>query len=245
MDDQNTTTDDESVDTGAEALPETQSESAEEVTSESTEDSSEGADAAQPETDDKLKKFADSKGISLDTESEIKSAKIALNSQQEFTRKRQTNSKLEKAMDEGITQEVEARGLSDDDRVDIARLKAKMTVRDFWDSNPDAKTYEPQMVKILQSKPHLAGDLESLFAVALRDGGNTETLKSEGGRRALESLASKQRATSPTGSAISSAPSSKTITRAEINQHLQAGDTAWYNKNQTKINQLVAEGKLQ
>lgn len=249
MDDQ-TTTEEVVADAGAEkALPEeSQTETAEETASETAtaEETSTGEEEASvPETDEKLQKYAKSHGIELDSPSAIKAAQIAMDNQAEYSRTKQQKSELEKTIDKGITEEAEARGLSDDDRVDIARIKAKLTVREFFDATPDAKPYEKQMIELLGSNPHLAGDLEGLYAKALLKSGNVESLKSEGGRKALESLASKQRATAPTGSAVNSSTSTQSITRAEINRRLQSGDTDWYAKNQAKINQLVAEGKLQ
>lgn len=251
MDDQTTTEETVEQSTGAqEALPEeTTQESAEQTASESTEveETSTGEETQEPslpDADEKLQKYAKSHGIELDSPSAIKAAQIAMNNQAEFHRTKQQKSELEKVIDNGITEEAEARGMTDDERLDIARIKAKLTVREFFDATPEAKTYEKQMIELLGDNPHLAGDLEGLYAKALLKSGNSETLKLEGAKEALQSLAGKQRAAAPAGAAVNSNTSPQKITRDLIRQKTQAGDVNWLEKHQNEINQAVAEGTL-
>lgn len=129
---------------------------------------------------------------------------------------------------------------------DVVRLIVKDKVRDFFDQNPAARQMESDMVKELSQRPHLAGDLEALYAVVKSRTDNSESLRSEGSRQALETLASKQRTSAPSGAAVNPAVSAKpTITRSLINQKMQAGDYAWLDKNDSEINRLAAEGRLQ
>jgi ribosome-binding ATPase YchF (GTP1/OBG family) len=253
MDDQ-TTTDSPVEDSGAQgALPEQQETTAvADVTDQSaTSESQEGEQDSLPQVDEKLENFA--KGIGIEdtselSEREIKLLKVAKDNQAEYQRTRQKASELEKNMqsvaDEEETQYEQSTGqpLSDTDRL-VRKLYIKDNLRSFFDANPNAREYEAKMAQIVTEKPHLAGDLDSLYAVARAN--DAESLKSQGGREALESLAGKQRATAPTGSATNSMAGKAKITRSEINSRLQSGDTKWYSENLAEINKMVAEGTLQ
>jgi hypothetical protein len=177
---------------------------------------SEGGEKPVPEVDDKLLSFAKGQGIedvSELSERELKLLKVARDNQAEFQRNRQKATELEKNLSQ----------VSDESAEDIAiqtgqdpelikrlqRIEVRDQVRDFWDTNPDAKKYESQMIEILQAKPHLAGDLESLYATALVKSGSLDAVKSQGKREALESLAQKQQATAPIGNATNSGTAPK------------------------------------
>jgi hypothetical protein len=244
-----TITEEPIVESGAQdALPESQSvDTAVETTSESTDnESSEGAEAL-PEVDEKLQSFAKGQGIENVaelSEREQKLLKVAYDNNAGYQRNRQKASELEKGLTQRVDEEAEYQGLQDDDRIVLHKMAVKQAVRDFWDENPEAKNHEKQMIEVLADNPHLAGDLEALYGKALLRSGASDTLKSEGGREALNRLANKQRAASPQGSAVNSAIPSNKITRDVIREKTQAGDVAWLDKNQTEINRLVSEGLL-
>lgn len=179
-------------------------------------EASEVEEPAAPEADDKLRKFAASQGIELDSPNAIKAAQALQKARSEATRNHQKASELEKTIDTSITEEAETAGLSDDDRVDLARLKTKMTLRDFWDANPDARQFDTKMAEIVQERPYLAGDLEALYALAQVRGGNTSAVKAQAKQETLQSLAHKQQAAVPTGNATNPGTTPKTKPFADL-----------------------------
>lgn len=205
------TTTEAPVETGAqEALPvEAEQATAETpVESEQKQELESGAEAL-PEKDDQLQKFAQSHGLELDSPSAIKAAKMAMDNQAEYQRNRQKASELEKSLstksDEVAEQVAETTGQDPELLKRLQRVEVKEAVRDFWGTTigetlPD-KSLEPKMIEILGQKPHLAGDLEALYAEAVLKSGNLNAVKSQGKREALESLAHKQQAAVPTGNA--------------------------------------------
>lgn len=214
--DENTTTTEEAPKTGAdEALPVVESD-ADAAAVETTEPSETSEDApAQDEStpDDKLQKYAASQGLELDSPSAIKAARIAMKAQSEATRNHHKASELEKSIttqsDEHAEVVAEQTGQDPELLKRLQRVEVKDAVRDFWDSNPDARQYEQKMVEILQEKPHLAGDLESLYASALVKSGGMTAVKSQASRATLEKLAHKQQAAVPAGNATNSGTTPK------------------------------------
>lgn len=199
---------------------------------------------SQSEIDDKLKKYAESQGLDLDSPSAIKAAKIAMNNQAEVTRNHHKTSQLKKSMetvsDDYAEQEAQATGQDPELVKTVKRLLVRDAIREFWDQHPEAKNHEGEIAAIVQERPYLANDLEAAYALI-----QAKSAKSEGGRQALETLANKQRTAAPSGSAVNSAISTKpSISRAEIAKRTQAGDVAWLDKNMPTINQMVAEGTL-
>ena len=170
-----------------------------------SETSTDDAKSDESDMDAKLLKFANSQGIELDSPSAIKAAQIAMKAQSEATRNYQQKSELEKTLetrsDEVADVVAEQTGQNPDVIRRLQRMEIKDAVRDFWNQPNIDRTMEPKMIEILSAKPHLAGDLESLYATALVQSGNLDTVKSQGRREALENLAQKQQATAPTGNA--------------------------------------------
>jgi hypothetical protein len=201
------------VEDGAqEALP-TETEEQTAATEEtSQEEQSEGEQSSLPETDEKLKNYAESHGIDLDSPGAIKAAKIAMDNQADFSRGRagaKLKESLDPAIEEHARQQAEQTGGDPEVLRRVAATEVRLAVRDFFDSNPEAKQYEQAMVDTLQNKPHLAGDLDALYAVARAK--SPETLKSQGAKDALQSLASKQHAAMPNGSAVNPAPKTQPV----------------------------------
>lgn len=201
-------------------------------------------DSTEPSKDDNSE-WLKSKGIDpSDPDAASKLAKMYREAERAMHAKSKKASELEKSMESQVQQEAELQGFDDNDRLKLYKMEVKQAVRDFWDENPDAKQYEKQMIEVLQDNPHLAGDLEALYGKALLKGGVLESSKSAGGKEALDRLASKQKATAPTGSAVSGSIPSQKITRDVLRQKTEAGDVAWLDKNQNEINRLVSEGLL-
>lgn len=161
--------------------------------------------ASQPSEDDQLASWAEKKGLTLDSDNAKKAAKMAREAEKAMHQKAQRASELEKSLsttsDEYAEQTALQTGQDPELLKRLQRVEVKEAVRDFWSENPEAKQYEPQMIELIQQKPHLAGDLESLYATALVKSGNLAAVKSQGKREALESLAHKQQAAVPTGNA--------------------------------------------
>lgn len=199
----------------------------------------------EPSKDDNSE-WLKSKGIDpTDPEAVAKIAKMARESEKAMHAKAQRASELEKTVDTGFTeavnQDVTNGALeADDPRIAIKRLEIKQNVRDFFDANPEAKPYEQDMIKIVAEKPHLRDDLDALYALALKD--NVSSLKSEGGKEALETLAAKQSATAPRGSATNGASFSSTtkITPQNVNEMVKRMSTEEYAKRLPEINAAIA-----
>lgn len=245
--DEQTTTNEAVVETGAEdAQPEAVVETAVETTETSEVQEPTEATGDEPSQEDELESWAANKGLQLDSDNARKIAQMARNAERAMHEKAKKASELEKNLTSGIDEEAEELGLGDDERVMVRKLTVKQTVRDFFDENPNAKEYEKQMIETLAKKPYLANDLEALYAVAkVSDTGREETLKTEGAKKALTELAQKQRAVAPTGAAVNPVGSKPAITRAAIAERTQQGDVAWLNKHSAEINQMVSDGTLQ
>lgn len=197
----------------------------------------------EPTEDNSTAAWLAKKGVDPTSPEAIeKVAEMARNAEKAMHSKAQKASELEKAIDQGITEEAQAAGLTDDDRLEIARIKTKMSVRDFFDSNPDAKPFEQAMITELQSKPHLAGDLESLYANAVFKSGSdpVQAAKSQGKREALTNLAQKQQAAVPRGNAVNSASNTTAITPENVDELVGSHDHNWYMAHRNEINKAMA-----
>lgn len=196
----------------------------------------------EPSTDDNstaawLKK----KGVDPSSPEAIeKVAEMARNAEKAMHSKAQKASELEKAIDQGITDEADALGMTDGDRLEIARIKTRLSVRDFFDTKPEAKQFEQAMVAELQKKPHLAGDLESLYANAVINSGGVDSIKSQAGRDSLEKLAQKQQAAVPRGNAVTATSQSNKITPQNVDQMVASMSPEEYRKRLPEINAAMA-----
>lgn len=175
------------------------------------------------EPDEKLKKFAASQGIELDSPSAIKAAGLALKSQSEATKRSLQASELEKAAtaisDTDATATAEATGQDPALLQRLQRVETKEMVRDFWNQEGIDRSFEPAMIELLQTKPYLAGDLDSLYASAVMKSGGIAAVKSQGKREVLADLAHKQQAAVPTGNATQrGAPKEKPFAELSIKE---------------------------
>lgn len=251
--DEQTTTEQVAEETGAEVAQPVETEETTAV--ETTEETQVSEEVQEPETEastnepsdeDELSSWAANKGVKLESENDRKLAQMARESEKAFHRQSQKKSELQKTLERGIDQEAEANGFTDQERITLAKVSTKLTVREFFDENPDAREYEAQMAQAVTERPYLANDLEALYALAkVSDTGRENNLKQEGAKNALSSLAQKQRTATPSGAAVQSVGAAPTVTRAEIARRTQSGDIAWLNKHQSEIDQKVATGTLQ
>lgn len=217
--DEDTTTVQPVVDTGAEALPVVQ----DEAQSADVQAVAEPSEAQQdvvtdtPDVDDKLTKYAQSQGFELDSPSAIKAARIAMQNQSEATRNYQKASELEKTAN--ITQEqLPADATSQDvDNARVRNLELKMEVQSWKMSNQDKLELEPQMIQVLSDPNKKAMlqegylSLDDIYKIAKADApDNTAQVKSQAKQETLQALAHKQTAAVPTGHATTAGtPSQK------------------------------------
>lgn len=207
-----------------------------------------GADEALPEVDDKLRKYAESNGIELDSPGAIKAAQIAQKAQAEATRNYQKASELEKNAaitqqdlpDEATTQDVE--------NARLRNLELQIAANSWKNANPDKLAYEAAMADIIVNDPQKRQMLQAgwisyddLYALARVKSGSDESLKAQGATDALESLAHKQQATVPRGNAVSSSPSGEpAITPQNVDSLVAQHDLKWFADHQTEINRAMA-----
>ncbi len=180
---------------------------------------------AEKSENDELTSWAENKGLTLDSENATKAAKMAWNAERAMHQKAQKASELEKTLtstsDEYAERVAEQTGQDPELLKRLQRVEVKEAVRDFWSVPNESgivpdRSLEPKMIELLAEKPHLAGDLESLYASAVVKSGKFEALKSEGRKEALETLAHKQQAAVPTGSATNSGITPKTKPFADL-----------------------------
>ncbi len=243
MEQEQTTT--EPVVQEAEGVQETQPEVEQTATAESnvTEDSS----PTEPSEGDDLSKWAESKGINLeDPESVQKLAKSYREAEKKLHETTQTKSELEKQLvpSDSVPQYTPDGNL--DVYSEVQNVKTQLNLQNFYMENPEARGYDEKMAQIAIEKPELglyaknSGDFSVLLAMA-KQGDE----RREGGREALERLADKQRAAVASPAATVPTASQPKITRALMQEKLQRGDTKWFDDNQSTINSMIADGKLQ
>jgi hypothetical protein len=197
-------------------------------------------------SDDDLSKWAESKGLNLeDPESVQKLAKSYREAEKKLHETTQTKSELEKQLVPPGTEYQFTPDGNLDVYSEVQNMKTQLNVQNFYIENPEARSYDEKMAEIAISKPELGlyakttGDFSVLLALAKQN-----DVKEQGGREALEKLADKQRAAVASPSATVPVANQPRITRALMQEKLQAGDTKWFDDNQETINDMVANGTL-
>jgi hypothetical protein len=221
-------TPDNVVDTGAEdALPVETNDNGAALAAQEQKDSQPqgGEETPVPDAEDKLKSFA--KGVGIEditdlSERELKLLKVAKDNQAEFQRKAQESSELKKTVS-GDAQQAIADAVNDgtvDDAqlalAQVAAMRLESSVDKFFNSNPDAKPYEAEMVRTITDRPEIGvlvrqGSLSVNDLYAMVRGGDQKIVqeaKTQGGKEALQQLANKQIAKAVPGSATTSSFSS-------------------------------------
>lgn len=210
--------------------------------------SQEAPQSAEPSSDDNsTTEWLKKKGVDPTSPEAIeKVAEMARNAEKAMHAKAQKASELEKSVEQVADQEVisyeENTGevISETDKM-VRKLVVKDSVRTFFDANPDAKQYEQAMIAELQKKPHLAGDLESLYANAVVNSGGIDSVKSQAKKDTLESLAQKQTASVPRGSAVNSSNmAGNAITPQNVDQLVATMSPEEYRKRLPEINAAMA-----
>jgi len=222
----------------------TESNSAVETTSETEQEAVE-ANQEPSEEDEQLTKFAETKGLTLDSDNARKAAKMAMNAEKLMHSKANKASELERTMgqmsDDSASQVAQATGQDPEVLKRLQRMEVKDSIREFWDGNPDAKQYESEMAKIAVESG-LYGSPEAILkaSYAMAVAGNTDTIKSQGKREGLESLAHKQQAAVPRGNAVTSGASSEAITPQNVDYLVGKNDMSWYMSHRDEINKVMA-----
>lgn len=206
-----------------------------------TDDQSQNQTTTEPtaSSDDELASWAKNKGLELDSDNTKKAAKIARDNELAFKRKAQQASELEKnvgAVSDQVIDQNTPQGQDNEVLKRLQNMEVKAAVRDFWDSNPEARDYEAQMIEIIKTKPYLAGDLPVLYAYAKGQDQNTAK------RDILTDLASKQQTAVPTGAATNAQKMSgiEKITPQNVDKLVGDHDLKWFMDNQDAINAAMA-----
>lgn len=200
----------------------------------------------EPSEDEQLTKFAENKGLQLDSDNAKKAAKMAMNAERAMHQKAQKAGELEKTMttmsDTSAEQVAEATGQNPEVLKRLQKMEVKESIRDFWEANPDARQYEDKMAEIAVSSG-LYGTADAIlkasYAMALSQ--DTDGVKSATKRATLESLAQKQQAAVPRGNATTSVVSSDTITPQNVDQMVAKMDVKEYQRRLPEINAALAQ----
>jgi hypothetical protein len=229
------------ADTGVqETQPEVTETPAEAVT-ETTEQVQE--ETPQEPSEDDTSEWLKAKGIDPSDPDAIKKlAKSAREAEKAMHKKAQRASELEKSLQstsDEVAEDVAVQTGQDPELLKrVQRVEVRDAVRDFWDSHPDARDIEQEMVKELQTRPHLAGDLEALYLVVKSK--NLDSIKSQAKQETLQNLAQKQQASVPTGNATSSTVSSNKITSQNVNEMVSKMSLDEYRRRLPEINRALA-----
>lgn len=210
------------------AQPQPDTEEQAEAVEQTTEETQETEDSSQPEETqeespaedtsdaDKLRKWAEAKGLTLDSDNAVKAAQMAREAEKAMHQKAQKASELEKSTKIAEEQVPEDATEQQKDNIRARNLELRMDIRDWKDANPDKVGDEAKMVEVLGDPTKKALLQEGYLSIddvwKLAAGGDTtrtETAEQNGKTKALKSLAQKQQAAVPTGNATTSETKSK------------------------------------
>jgi len=226
----------EEVETQAEAV------TGDEDTSQTSESQDSGpedtADESSVEADNsedaEIKDWAAKKNLPLDDP--LKIAKMYRESEKQLGKKGQKEGQLKSAVTEANT----ASGTDD-----VQSLRNEVEALSFYIAHPEAKNYETEMVKILEEKPWMAGDLEVVLDAAK---GRTTTEaarlvaeRQAGKKEALASAEKAGRASSPRVAANqASTGASNKITFDNVDELIAKNGQQWFVEHRDEINAALA-----
>lgn len=209
---------------------------------------SEGAEAAtaepQAQTEaqapvDDVQEWAAKKGLPLNDP--VKLAQMYRDAEKKM------HEATEKARElETVTAQVSSIDYTGDPNIDnltetVNALLVQNSVRDFFNSNPEAREYESKMAEIVMARPHLKGDLDALYALAKNDPSRDAEIKQQGGYEALQNLAQKQQQIPPGANATNSGVfESAQISPSNVYDLIDKNDQAWFQKNYAAINKAIS-----
>lgn len=182
-------------------------------TSQSSETESNEPESSDTSIDPEIKEWAEKKGVQLDDP--IALAKLARNAEKNFHDKSTEASALKKAVGSQAAESADS-AIEQEAFPIINRLR----VAEFYQDHPDAVQYDAQMAEIVDQKPWLGQDLESLYLIAKAQSTATEALQArqEGRKEALNSVAQAQRAGAPKAAPTGKPAPAKRYTSADIDK---------------------------
>lgn len=178
-----------------------------EVSTQEPQTDPQGTDESVTTEADEDVEWLKNKGIDPGSESALKAtAKLARDAEREFHKSRQEAKTP--ALQEQALQAIEP----DEFDPTAARLQAvetRLAVTDFYSNNPEAKALDAEMASLVQSKPYLAQDLDSLYKLAKADKyeADIKAAESKGRDAAKAEIARAGAATQPQG--MASAPTAQ------------------------------------
>lgn len=192
---------------------------------------------------DELSKWAANKGVEITNDSERKFAEMARNSEKAMHTKATEASSLQKSVQSTATTDEFGDPLTALQQ-EVQQLKLDQSVRNFYQDHPDARDMDDELSKLVEERPHLVGDLEALYALAQmkNSSARNDTLKNEGGREALERLASRQSAVAPQANATNGQSTGSQITLQNVDSLIARNGHEWYMQNRDEINKVI-EGR--
>jgi len=205
-----------------------------------------GGDEPAPEIEDKkLQKFAQSQGLELDSPNAIKAAQIAMKAQSEATKNYQKSAELERVANIAPEQISPDATPEQRDNIRVRNLELRYDIQQWKMQNPEKLSNEGAMVQLLSdpTKRALVQEgllsLDDVYAMAKGSGTNDGSLKSQGGREALQTLAQKQQAAVPRGNAVTSGTSSNKITPQNVDSMVARMSPEEYRKRLPEINRAL------
>lgn len=202
----------------------------------------------EPETTDVAADNSDffkKKGIDpSDPEALTKLAKIAENAEKAMHRNAQQRSELEKAANIAPEQILPDATPEQRDNIRIRNIELKSDIREWKYQNQEKLEFEPQMVEILSdpNKRLMVQEgllnLDDVYAMA-RGKGDTTSIKSQGGREALQKLAQKQQAAVPRGNAVTQNTASSKITAQNVDSMVANMSSEEYRRRLPEINRAM------
>lgn len=197
------------------------------------EDSKESDDAEKLD-DAEFKEWAAKKNLPLDDP--VKIARMYRESEQALGKKGQQEGQLKAA----VTDASSTAGVDD-----VQALRNEVAALSFYIQHPEAKQLESEMVKILEEKPWLASDLETVLDAAKgRSGTEAQRLAAErqaGKKEALAQAEKSGRAAPPKASASSSTDfSGSKITAENVDALVARNGQKWFKDHYDEINAALA-----
>jgi hypothetical protein len=212
-------------------------------TTEETQPETKTQEAPAESADDGFAKFAQAKGFDPAdlTDRERKALEMARASEQRMHEATAKSRELETTMASNPNLAYTGDQNYDQLALEVNNIKIQNRVNDFFNANPEARSYETKMAEIVQQRPHLQNDLDALYALAVNSPDRQSELKQEGGRQALTNLAQKQSAVPPVSNATTGATSSQErITPDNVDQLVAQHDLAWFTKHKAEIDRAMA-----
>jgi hypothetical protein len=236
-----TTTSEDKVEGADNAQLEDESQNTEAV--EQDEDTSQTSESDESESEesgnseeDEIKDWAAKKNLPLDDP--LKIAKMYREAEQALGKKGQKEGQLKAAVTNANTES---------GTEDYQALRNEMTALTFKVEHPEAVELESEMVSILEEKPWLASDLDSVLDIAKgRAFSNPAELlaaRKAGSKEALAQAAKASRGAAPKASASNSkSGATNQITLDNVDRLIAEKGQDWYLKNRDKINEVLANG---